>query len=279
MINNVSNTSRSLPVSLTLHIAPAEPTQDASKGVREDTAELASWALSDVASIRSGRSPARHHTSSFSTKKPSQTESYLTGRTEQDGLSRHESTDSSRPGVIEELSEPASPDSAHSSRISLESSALTEMVRNTPPTEQGDNENSKDDMLGKSNVQPVTVGEGIISQPGEQTALLLRKVAYRSEEFNKYGSVQDLENQGAAGKSRLSQIRRRLHHPREQSRRFFTRATNPKSWDRKAIVEHGLRRPAGYVPPVILGLLLNVLDALSYGKSSLRWRFVPTILI
>ena len=141
------------------------------------------------------------------------------------------------------------------------------MVRNSPPTEQGSTDTREDDLLGKTGVQPVTVREGIISQPDEQTSLLLRKVAESSDRLNKYGSVPDLESQGAASKGHVSQIRRRLHRSKERTGYLIRRATNPKTWDRKAIVEHGLRQPATYVPPVILGLLLNILDALSYGKK------------
>jgi len=252
---------------LVVALAPADITQDASEGVREDTAELASWALSDVASIRSGHSPARHQTSSASSnQRPSQSDTNLAERTEQDDFSRHESTDSSRPGVIEEVSEPTSPDSFDSSRISHGTSALTEMVRNSLPTEEGSTETREDDMLDKSGVQPVIVHEGIISQPDEQTTLLLRKVAYN----NQYGSVQDLEGQAAVSKGRISQVRRRLHCLGEHGGHLIQRMTNPKSWNRKAILEYGLRRPANYVPPVILGLLLNILDALSYGESNRR---------
>ncbi len=199
---------------------------------------------------------------------------------EHDDLSRHESIDSSRPGVIEEVSEPTSPDSAQSSRESHGTSALTEMMRSSPPTEEGSTETREDDMLGKPGFsQPVTVREGIISQPDEQTALLLRKVAYGPTASNRYGSVQDLENQGVVGKGRISHIRRRLNRSKERSGHLIRRVTNPKSWDRDVIVEHGLRRPASYVPPVILGLLLNILDALSYGKSNFRRRFITRMLI
>ena len=247
--------------------------QDASEGVREDTAELASWALSDVASLQIGHSPAWHHTSSATDQESSQADSYFPGRMEHDDQSRHESTNSSRPGVIEEVSEPTSPNSASSSRMSHKTSALTEIIKEPPKKTR------KHDIVGQSGVQPVTVREGIISQPDEQTALLLKKVAYGSDKVNQYGSTPDLESQGEGVKGRISQIRRRLRHPREHSSYLIRRVTNPKTWDRKALVEHGVRRPASYVPPVILGLLLNVLDALSYGKRILEGRVTMAMLI
>jgi SulP family sulfate permease len=42
---------------------------------------------------------------------------------------------------------------------------------------------------------------------------------------------------------------------------------NPKRWNRKAILQTAVVEPVGYLPAVILGLLLNILDALSYGMS------------
>ena len=249
-------------------LAPAEIKQDASEGVREDTAELASWVLSDVASIRSSHSSVRHNINSVSNQRTPQNEPYVAGRMEQDDLSRNESNDSSRPGVIEEVSEPASPDSLESSRMSHEISALTEMVRASPPTQEGNTEARKNDTRGKSGLQPVTVQEGIISQPDEQTALLLRKVAYGSDKSYKYGSMGDLESQGVSAKGQMSQIRKRVRYSTEHIAHLIKRIASPKSWDQEAIFEHGLRRPASYIPPVILGLLLNVLDALSYGKHN-----------
>ena len=189
---------------------------------------------------------------------------------EQNELSRQESIDSPRPGVIKEVSEPTSPDSTQSSRLSHGTSARTETVRHLPPTDQGSTETWEDDILGKTGVQPVTVREGIISQPDEQTSLLLRKVAQSSARSKGCGSVQDIESQEAADKGRISHIRRRLHRSTERTGYLIRRVTNPKTWDRQVIVERGLRQPASYVPPMILGLLLNILDALSYGKSNAR---------
>jgi SulP family sulfate permease len=40
---------------------------------------------------------------------------------------------------------------------------------------------------------------------------------------------------------------------------------NPKAWDRRVIWQEGVIRPISSIPAVVLGLLLNILDALSYG--------------
>lgn len=92
----------------------------------------------------------------------------------------------------------------------------------------------------------------------ERTSLLPKT---RSKSPHGYGSVDDIENQGTV-------LRR--------SPNFFTQGTatvakwsrmasNPKSWDRRAIWQEGVVNPVSLLPAVLLGLLLNILDALSYG--------------
>ena len=226
--------------------APLNITRNASQGVREETAELASWALSDIAS-------SGHHTSSTT-----QHHSHLSSQMDQDDLSRHESITSSRPQAIQEVSEPTSPQSSHSSKKSQCQSALTELIRKSPRTEEESHGMDEDHPPTPAGVHPVTVREGIISQPSERTMLLGRKTAY--------GSIKDLEGQQVARSEPTNRIKAVLHRSKEQTARIIRVASNPKSWDRRKMLEYGVRQPASFVPPVILGLLLNVLDALSYGK-------------
>lgn len=233
--------------------APVNITRNASHGVREDTAELASWALSDIASNRSEHSPSRHHTSSTTQHHP-----LLSSQLDQDRLSRHESNTSSRPEAIQEVSEPTSPQSSPSSQKSQCLSALTELIRNSPPTEEDSHGTDEDESPTTAGVQPVTVREGIISQPSERTTLLGKRTAY--------GSIKDLEGQHLARPELSNRIRAVWQRSKEQTARIVRTASNPKSWDRQDILEYCVRQPASFVPPVILGLLLNILDALSYGE-------------
>lgn len=233
--------------------APVNIIRNASQGVREDTAELASWALSDIASNRSEHSPSRHHAASTA-----QHHSYLSSQLDQDDPLRHESNTSSRPGAIQEVSEPTSPQSSHSSQKSQCQSALTELIRTSPPTEEHSPGKDEDGSLATADVHPVTVREGIISQPSERTTLLGKRTAY--------DSIKDLEGQQAARPEPTNRLRNVLHRSKEQTARIVRLASNPKSWDRQNVLEYGVRQPASFVPPVILGLLLNVLDALSYGE-------------
>ena len=233
--------------------APVNIIRNASQGVREDTAELASWALSDIASNRSEHSPSRHHTPSTA-----QHQSYLSSQLDQDNQSRHASNTSSHPEAIQEVSEPTSPQSSRSSQQSQCQSALTELIRNSPPTEEDSPGTDEDEPPTTAGVHPVTVREGIISQPSERTVLLGKRTAY--------DSIKDLEGQQVARSEPRHRIRAALQRSKGQTAHIVRIISSPKSWDRQDMLEYGIRQPASFVPPVILGLLLNILDALSYGE-------------
>lgn len=242
-------------------IAPINITRDASQGVREDTAELASWALSDIASIRSEHSPSRHLSASAA-----QHHSYLSSQLDQGDLSRYDSNSSSRPEAIQEVSEPTSPRSSHSSQQSRCQSALAEMIRNSPPIEEDSDETDEDESPADTEVHPVTVREGIISQPSEQTTLLVKRTAY--------GSIKDLEGQRVARPGPMNRFRDAIQQSKTQIARTVRMASHPKSWNRQEVLKYGVRIPASFVPCVLLGLLLTILDALSYGEPKENQIFV-----
>ena len=137
-------------------------------------------------------------------------------------------------------------------------SALTELIRNTPPTEEDSHGTDEDETPTTAGLHPVTVQEGIISQPSERTTLLGMKTAY--------GSIKDLEGQQHARPEPTNRVKAVLERSQKQTARILRIVSNPKSWDRQRILEYGVRQPARSVPPVVLGLLLNILDALSYGE-------------
>jgi SulP family sulfate permease len=59
----------------------------------------------------------------------------------------------------------------------------------------------------------------------------------------------------------------RAHGAEHHASRTLAVAFNPKSWDRRAIYQSAVVAPASSLPAVCVGLLLNILDALSYGKA------------
>ncbi|KAL8907082.1 MAG: hypothetical protein Q9207_001623 [Kuettlingeria erythrocarpa] len=232
--------------------------------VREDTAELASWALSNKLSLSTGHSPVRR---SIPSNAPSTLSENIL-RVDTETLDHHRSQSSLRPDAIPEVSEPASPGSVHSSRKSPGTSALSEMFRHTPPTEfDSAASDDEDQPVNESGLKPVTVHDAIISQPTEQTALLLKKQAYGGVNRDyRDGSVHDLESQKQGYVATSSaQVGDYFTTATKHLRSATMTALSPESWDGKAVWEQVLLKPATYVPPVILGLLLNILDALSYG--------------
>ena len=235
-------------------LGPVDITQDSSRDVREETAELASWALSDIAS------PPRRRLSS-----PHASVDAILN----DELSHRTSNDSTRISDIPEVSEPPSPQNEPISSHVRNTSALTSMIHRIPSTEDSQSETEDDVESTNVGVQPVTVREGIISQPNERTSLLLKKVAYGSDSTPKNGFVDDLEGQGTFYQQWGKKVEGIYTQKKRQAIHAVRTVEHPKAWDRKEIFHYAVQTPAGYLSPIILGLLLNVLDALSYGMANL----------
>lgn len=232
--------------------------QDNSQDVREDTAELASWALSDKASLSSEYSSPRPLLSPKAASTHSDNHERVNIK---DLLDQPQTQASPRPDAIPEVSEPASPGSMHSSRKSPGMSALSDMLKQTPPTEdESPGMDNEDQAVYDLGVKPVMVQEAILSQPTERTALLLKQQVYGS--LNDLESQKQIHNAGADQPARGSYATIRRHW-----RSVTSIVLHPKSWDSKVVWKQIMLKPASCVPSVILGLLLNILDALSYGES------------
>ena len=168
-----------------------------------------------------------------------------------------------------EVSEPSTPHNETVSPHSQSPSALTELIRQSLSNEDSPTDTEDEEALGSSGVQPVTVREGIISQPNERTSLLLKKVAYGPKGTPTHGSVQDLEDQNTLCETWGESMKGFYAQSKRQAVYAVRIVENPKSWDKKQIFQQAVKQPASYIAPVILGLLLNVLDALSYGMAIL----------
>ena len=157
-------------------------------------------------------------------------------------------------------------------------SALSQLFKDVSSSEEGNSSTDEEDQVrADSAIEPVIVSGGIISQPTERTALLLKKQAYGSDNTTD-DSANDLEGQKTRHVTTVDQrIGNLFTIAVRHSQSAATRLLHPKSWDSKAIWKQTLFKPAGYVPPVILGLLLNILDALSYGQYDGGLHIVPLI--
>lgn len=219
--------------------AAADPAQYASDGLRDQTAELATYGLSlnKKSYLRDGPGLPP----SLDIFRGSQSTTHT----------QNEATSSGADG--QDLLEPgyASLDPASAS------SALTEMIRR-PSTVPVDDQ-----------VMPQAINENQFPFPPPPTALeeperdtehtsLLSKS--QSKSTQNYGTS-DVENQRANLQRSPTALAKGLSSVAHYSRTL----SNPKSWNRRAIWEEAVVYPASLVPAVVLGLLLNILDALSYG--------------
>lgn len=154
------------------------------------------------------------------------------------------------------------------------SSALTQMIR-SPGAGSLEDRNSHVAADAAEDQSGVSGGSGgadaewtgppeeresiVIDEPeGPQT----ERTSLLSKSYWGYGTAEDVENQGASNRPR----------PRNAFSRLATNVTmyarllsSPKSWDRRAVWRNGVVYPVSLLPSVFLGLLLNILDALSYG--------------
>ncbi|KAL8793494.1 MAG: hypothetical protein Q9195_003867 [Heterodermia aff. obscurata] len=199
--------------------APIDVAHSASQDVRDDTAQLASWASQDVMFPPNTRSIAHQHSQGAPRNNRSNSDlsgSYL----DQNMISRQRSNSTQVPDIIEEVSEPPSPDTIDSSSKCPRSSILSERLRNSAASEQDDKDSEDGASFDSKGLQLAIVGQGIISQPNESTALLLKKTACRSEEFRGFGSCKDLESQKSSRASPVVNYQRCIAQIRESSARF-----------------------------------------------------------
>jgi SulP family sulfate permease len=263
------------------NVAPIDSAQYA-RSVREDTAELASYALSDMTSVHNS-SPPPHHRSSAQ----SQLESYFAQGSDFDSTSNLES-DQLSTSIIQEVSEPASlrdEPILHSSKTSG-ASALADLFKRTKSREpspdvaeqgvpdagkrasQVSNEPTADTEEREHEVYSHRTSVNAT----ERSPLLPNLPTPESRDFTPLQGRRDLEGQETViVKPSSSTIRKIVLWPREKGLGLAKTLTNPKKWDRAAIWRSAVVAPLSCLPAVALGLLLNILDALSYGMQLLYY--------
>ncbi|KAI0022229.1 cyclic nucleotide-binding domain-containing protein [Xylariomycetidae sp. FL0641] len=248
-----------IPGSAQDHLSPIDSAEYA-RSVREDTAELASYVLSDK---KDKRKP------SFLSRRPS-------GQSHTDhdpAASQHEPQGESQLSsaeTIEEVSEPSSSELEVDDASDAGPSMLTNMLKRSPP-ESIDGSAMPD--RAPQGRQPPTLhrpsqrlppeehnSEVSIGRNGasETSPLLAKSPASISAE-----GLGDLEGQKPAPMPKYAW--KTLRQEAGGKMRSFTSAMNPKSWDRHVVWDNVVMEPVRCLPAVIVGLLLNILDALSYG--------------
>ena len=151
-------------------------------------------------------------------------------------------------------------------------SALTELIRNSPEDERSLDEEAVDDhAMDSENTAPsinVTNAESNErSHSNTERTPLLQKPPFGSA-WKDYRSSDDLEGQGRptqSSHSRLGFLGTGVHQLINRTESVLHTTIHPKTWDRRALWQSAVKKPLSVLPAVFLGLLLNVLDALSYG--------------
>jgi sulfate permease, SulP family len=212
-----------------------DPAQySSSVGLREQTAELAAFALSDNASFP-GTSPP----------------------------SSVASSDDGHPDAIQEVSEPVTPEDTEDSQPGDPAvSGLTAMIQSLPyeQEEVQNHQYNKGSVIADSSHRPTSSSMQETSRRDERTPLL----ADQKADAVLNGHVTDLEQQigGARGSFK---IHNKFKASLDKARSCASVLMHPKTWSARAIYQEAIARPASLLPAVFLGLLLNILDALSYG--------------
>lgn len=258
---------------LIVSAAPSDSAQYA-KSVREDTAELASYALSDKASLQSTSSTGRRSSQT-------QLESSFQQTADSESAASNRDIEGSRPDIIEEVSEPVSPDEGGLGK-SPGTSMLADLLRRSPPSrsssdseEEGGGKglhSEEEDEVDSHQERLIITSSGVNLDATERTPLLGKDDPSESHHPDWIRGQQDLEGQELRRKVSWPKLRNVVNWPGEKGYDIARVIANPKAWDRRAIWENTVVAPVACLPAVVLGLLLNILDALSYGMFNLRSR-------
>ncbi|KAL7815323.1 sulfate permease [Trichoderma aethiopicum] len=248
--------------SLRDQLAPVDSAQNA-RSVREDTAELARYLLSD--------GPAQRRPSFLQRSRPSLNEVFGPELGDVDSI---EGSIRRSSGTIPEVSEPPSPeDGEQGAQAAGEDgpSALANLLKNSSPPSS----------VSEQTIIPPPRFENL--EAGQSQSSHINEVHQRPEttetEASEYTPLLERPDLGSGTSSSIdvegqkSSARKRwLHgvteHGRKVERRlvqFAKVASSPGRWNRKAIWETAVVEPVSCLPAVAVGLLLNILDALSYG--------------
>lgn len=234
------------------------------RSVREDTAELASYVLSDK---KDRRSTSFLNRISSTSSHPSRDQPVFQNELPSTGDLQSSSTD-----TIDEVSEPSSLASETDGPPNSRPSALTTMFKRSPP-ESLHGLDTGSNSMSQNGQQLPSIGV-LQAEPDDElseTTPLLRRVSHRPESPDSVTDI-DIEIQKPKtppwGPSSTGRgIRDRI--------RAVKGIMNPKTWDKKVVWRRAIIDPIHCLPAVIVGLLLNILDALSYGKLQSRACYGP----
>jgi SulP family sulfate permease len=196
------------------------------------------------------------------------------GDGEYDSATPHVPYGPTKPSVIEEIEEPGTPQHEGQPYRSPGTSVLADMLRRaslaaSPPDDEIDS-GGGDTAEDTGDEEALISGQGKNSTPGgadatEHTPLLRQVSQGQSQRPNYLSGGHDLEAQPIRRIKSWPKVNKILSKQLRRGRRAARLVSSPEKWDKKVIWQRSVVEPAGYIPAVVLGALLNVLDALSYG--------------
>nr|OQO27097.1 hypothetical protein B0A51_05863 [Rachicladosporium sp. CCFEE 5018] len=242
-----ASASHNLPSRSYIHHAGGhgskEPVQYSSSGVREQTAELSSSFLSD--------SDATHYPGSASEDEYDDVSTPSTVR-------RHDPIAEQRPRSSDENDMP--PDASN-----LAEMLATQTIDSRHSDGKSRHPYSQAEAGASQRVPDVIISNEDADTPTEVSPLLPRG-RLSSHRKQTYETAAEAEGQASRTSARIWD-RMGLSLPWNRNDRATSRSKviNVKSWDARYIVKKVVVDPARTIPAVFLGVLLNLLDALSYG--------------
>lgn len=178
-----------------------------------------------------------------------------------------------RQATIHEVSEPGSPEGGSGSDKSPGTSVLSNMLRRSPPSTsppqeevvENSAEDNNDNEIESSSTQKrlIITPNGV--QEDERTPLLGKDSIQHRQQPDWIRGERDLERQEQKRRVSWPKLRNVVLWPKERGLDIARNVLNPKSWDRKVVWENAVVAPVKCLPAVVIGLLLTILDALSYG--------------
>lgn len=263
-----------------LTLVSAEPADSAhlAQSVRRDTADLASYALSNrqprarsgVLGRTSSHSPAVSETSTVGPAKygSSTPDERHFRRASFSQIAPVFQSPASRAGAAQEspsmltnlLRDSPSDNASHHDGATAFHDAASRSSSEGDREDLGDGDGGSGARLARESSRLETVPE-----LDEQTPLISNTASKQSSERGGRSlGGGDLEAQGAWQPSALRRLRRQAG---SRAAEFAAVLSSPRKWDGRAILRRAVVEPASYLPAVLVGLLLNVLDALSYGTA------------
>ena len=233
--------------------------------MREQTQELATWTLFDSGSIKARSSQGR------SQKPLSEASTSPCGRSSSvfSDPDPRSSSESNRPEAIPEVSEPTSPEEqSFFEHRKLPVSVLSNVFKSssTKASSSDIGSSSKGQTSNSSHTgEPyLVIKDASALKSGEAEPLVSKDITSNAKMKQAYGSIGDVESQNYTRKKSRANEKSWW----EATKKIFDIWQNllhSKIWTQQGLWENFVLAPVYAIPAVLLGLLLNLLDALSYG--------------